>query len=75
MKKEVLLKRLQTVEPFEEEKPMPKYPVLHKPEGYIYSWQKQQFRLQRLRLGRYRDLRPASVYPQEDNQFPYWTKA
>lgn len=75
IKKEVLLKRLQMVEPFKDEKPMPKYPCLHKPEDYKFSWQQQDIRLRRLRLGKYRDLRPASVYPEEDNQFPYWNKA
>lgn len=72
--KEVLLKRLKMVEPFKEEPPMPKYPCLHKPEGYRFSWQRQDFRLQRLRLGKYRGLRPHSVYPQEDNRFNFWTK-
>jgi len=75
IKKEVLLKRLQNVEPFKEEPPMPKYPCLHKPEGYKFTWQRQDFKLQRLRLGKYRDLRPHSVYPQEDNHFKSFTKS
>ncbi|GFS80142.1 39S ribosomal protein L38, mitochondrial [Nephila pilipes] len=75
IKKEVLLKRLKTIEPFKEEPPMPKYPALHKPENYIFSWQKKDMLNERLRLGKYRDLRPHSVYPQEDNQFSYLDKA
>ncbi|GBN48578.1 39S ribosomal protein L38, mitochondrial [Araneus ventricosus] len=75
IKKEVLLKRLKTIEPFKEEPPMPKYPCLHKPDNYLFSWQKRDMMLERLRLGKYRDLRPHSAYPQEDNQFTYWIKA
>lgn len=71
IKKEILLKRLKTIEPFKEESPMPKYPCLHKPENYNYSWQKYDKHKERLRIGKYRDLRPHSVYPQEDNIYPF----
>ncbi|XP_035212475.1 39S ribosomal protein L38, mitochondrial-like [Stegodyphus dumicola] len=74
IKKEVLLKRLKSIHPFKEET-VPKYPCLHKPDDYKFSWQRQDKLKERLRLGKYRDLRPHSVYPQEDNRFPYWTKA
>ncbi|KAG8179482.1 hypothetical protein JTE90_027194 [Oedothorax gibbosus] len=74
IKKEVLLKRLKTIEPFKEEPPMPKYPVLHKPDNYMFSWQKHSMKLERLRLGKFRDLRPHSVYPQEDDQFQTFFK-
>ncbi|GFR00245.1 39S ribosomal protein L38, mitochondrial [Trichonephila clavata] len=75
IKKEILLKRLKTIEPFKEEPPMSKYPCLHKPNNYIFSWQKHDMFNERLRLGKYRDLRPHSVYPQEDNQYRFKTKA
>ncbi|XP_015918538.1 large ribosomal subunit protein mL38 [Parasteatoda tepidariorum] len=67
VKKEVLLKRLKTVDPFKEEPPMPKYPCLHKPDNYRFSWQRLDILKERLRQGKYRDLRPHSVYPQEDD--------
>lgn len=71
IKKEILLKRLQTVHPFEKEPPMPKYPCLRYPEGRIFSWQKDDVVKEQLRLGKFRDLRPHSAYPQEDNQGEY----
>ncbi|XP_054714367.1 39S ribosomal protein L38, mitochondrial-like [Uloborus diversus] len=70
IEKEVLLKRLKTIEPFKEEPPMPKYPCLHKPDNYRFSWQADDILMERLRIGKYRGLRPHSVYHQEDNHYP-----
>ncbi|KFM57055.1 39S ribosomal protein L38, mitochondrial, partial [Stegodyphus mimosarum] len=56
IKKEVLLKRLKNIHPFEEET-VPKYPCLHKPDDYKFSWQRQDKLNERLRVGKYRDLR------------------
>lgn len=71
IKKEILLKRLKTINPFEEEQPMPKYPCLYYPEGRVFSWQKDDIVKEQLRLGKFRDLRPHSAYVQEDSQGKY----
>lgn len=70
IREEVYLKRLKSLNPLEDEPPMPKYPNIYKiPEG-TPSWLVDEMRKERFRIGKYRDLRPFSIYPEEEYEDP-----
>lgn len=70
IRQEVYLKRLKTVHPFEEEKPMPKYPNIYRIPKGTPSWLVDEMRKERFRIGKYRDLQPFSLYPQPEYEDP-----
>lgn len=69
IRKEVILKRLKTITPFEEEPPPPKYPNIYKNPPNTPSWRRAEIWKERNRLGKYRDLRPYSSYPEPEEAF------
>lgn len=69
IRKEVLLKRLKTLNPFEEEPPMSKYPNIYKNPPKMFSWQKANLWKERNRIGKFRDLRPHSAFEQPEFDF------
>lgn len=70
IREEVYLKRLKSLNPLEDEPPMPKYPNIYKiPEG-TPSWLVDEMRKERFRIGKYRDLRPFTIYPEEEYEDP-----
>ncbi|XP_023224273.1 39S ribosomal protein L38, mitochondrial-like [Centruroides sculpturatus] len=64
IRKEVILKRLKGLMPFEEEPPPPKYPNIYKNPPNTPSWMRSEIWKERNRLGKYRDLRPYTSYPE-----------
>ncbi|KAK4019970.1 hypothetical protein OUZ56_001968 [Daphnia magna] len=54
--KELLLKRMKTVDPFEPKKPEPKYPNALPEDNKLPSWVRVEIRKQRLKWGRYSDM-------------------
>ncbi|KAG1704395.1 39S ribosomal protein L38, mitochondrial [Nymphon striatum] len=54
--KEILTKRLKTLDPFTPEPPAPKYPDIHQFRGNIPSWKKEELRKERRRIGKYSHL-------------------
>uniref|UniRef100_A0A1E1XTU5 Large ribosomal subunit protein mL38 n=1 Tax=Amblyomma sculptum TaxID=1581419 RepID=A0A1E1XTU5_AMBSC len=70
IREEVYLKRLKSLNPLEDEPPMPKYPNIYKiPEG-TPSWLVDEMRKERFRIGKYKDLRPFTIYPEEEYEDP-----
>ncbi|XP_077502781.1 mitochondrial ribosomal protein L38 [Amblyomma americanum] len=70
IREEVYLKRLKSLNPLEDEPPMPKYPNIYKiPQG-TPSWLVDEMRKERFRIGKYKDLRPFSIYPEEEYEDP-----
>ncbi|XP_064466787.1 large ribosomal subunit protein mL38-like [Ornithodoros turicata] len=70
IRQEVFLKRLKTLHPFQQEKPMPKYPNIYKIPRGTPSWLVDEMRKERFRIGKYRDLQPFSLYPVAEYEKP-----
>ncbi|XP_029824231.3 39S ribosomal protein L38, mitochondrial [Ixodes scapularis] len=70
LREEVCLKRLRKLNPLEEEPPMPKYPNIYKVPQGTPSWLVDEMRKERFRIGKYRDLRPFSLYPEAEYEDP-----
>ncbi|XP_013782939.1 39S ribosomal protein L38, mitochondrial-like [Limulus polyphemus] len=66
MRKEVLLKRLKMIDPFKNELPASKYPNIYKLDKDLPTWKKKEIWKERNRFGKYRDLRPFTIYPEPD---------
>lgn len=54
--KELLLKRLKSVDPFKPKDPDPKYPNALPEDNKLPSWLRVEIRKQRLKWGRYSDM-------------------
>lgn len=70
IREEVYLKRLKSLNPLEDEPPMPKYPNIYKIQEGTPSWLVDEMRKERFRIGKYKDLRPFSIYPEEEYEDP-----
>ena len=54
--KDLLLKRLKSVDPFKPKDPDPKYPNALPEDNKLPSWLRVEIRKQRLKWGRYSDM-------------------
>nr|XP_037283517.1 39S ribosomal protein L38, mitochondrial-like [Rhipicephalus microplus] len=70
VREEVYLKRLKSLNPLEDEPPMPNYPNIYKIPKGTPSWLVDEMRKERFRIGKYKDLRPFSIYPEEEYEDP-----
>uniref|UniRef100_G3MM66 Large ribosomal subunit protein mL38 n=1 Tax=Amblyomma maculatum TaxID=34609 RepID=G3MM66_AMBMU len=70
IREEVYLKRLKSLNPLEDEPSMPKYPNIYKIPDGTPSWLVDEMRKERFRIGKYKDLQPFSIYPEEEYEDP-----